>query len=83
MREIPTPEFSSLINIQLQGLMDMPVQYKIDSSDKAWIWESIWACIPVFSFLSLKDLLWIFSAFILEKKLVFLSRNIHLLTATL
>jgi len=84
MLETPIPQFSKPLNIELQGnLMELPVQYQIEESSKGWILESIWACIPVFNYISLKDLLWIFSAFILEKKLVFLSKNIHLLTATM
>mmetsp|Transcript_20831 Transcript_20831/g.18215 ORF Transcript_20831/g.18215 Transcript_20831/m.18215 type:complete len:135 (-) Transcript_20831:391-795(-) len=45
--------------------------------------ESIWACPLVFSAIALKDLIFLFAAILLERKLVFMSKNIHLLTATL
>jgi len=45
--------------------------------------EAIWGSNLVFSYIGLKDLIYLFSALMLEKKLVFLSKNIHQLTATM
>ena len=73
-----------LYDVKLHGnFMESKLSLEIPDSSKAFTMEGSWACITVFGNLSLKDIIWLFTALMLEKKLVFLSKNLYLLTATL
>jgi len=63
--------------------MEAKISLEIQDREAAYSMESDWAYCTVFSYLTLKDLLWLFAALMLEKKLVFLSKNLYLLTSTL
>jgi len=63
--------------------MEAKVSLKIQDKQSAYSMESDWAYLTVFNYITLKDLLWLFTALMLERKLVFLSKNLYLLTATL
>lgn len=63
--------------------MSAKVGYMLVEQAKAYSLEAIWGAATVFSRISMKDLIWFFVALLLERKLIFLSRDIYLLTATL
>ena len=79
------PKFtSSFIDIKIKGTaMEAKSAFTLPPQSKAYTLEAIWGCSLVFTWIALKDLIWIFTALMLERKLVFLSKNVHLLTATL
>lgn len=64
-------------------LIQEKIKYDLQDESKAYYHESLWACPLVFSALPLMDFLWILSAVLHEKHLVFVSNNISLLTATI
>jgi len=63
--------------------MESKVGFILPAQPKAYTLEAIWGSCLVFCCISLKDLIWFFTALMLERKLIFLSKNLHLLTATL
>ena len=76
--------FSSSFEFKLHGnFMETKVPLAIEESRKAASMESSWACLTIFSYISLKDLLWFYALLMLERKLVFLSKDLYLLTGTL
>jgi len=76
--------FSSQCEFKFHGnFMETKVPLEIEEAPKAASMESSWACFSIFSYISLKDLLWFYSLLMLERKLVFLSKNLYLLTGTL
>jgi len=76
--------FASQCEFKLHGnFMETKVPLEIEEAPKASSMESSWACFSIFSYISLKDLLWFYSLLMLERKLVFLSKNLYLLTGTL
>ena len=78
------PTFGSLLNFKLFGsFAETQIEYKLDSEKLAHTYEVGWACTVVFRYITYKDLLWFYTALLLERKLVFLTSNIHLLTAIL
>ena len=54
---------------------------RIEEQSKSFLSEGGWSCPFVFSFFSLKDIL--FTAVILERKIVLLSKELCLVTGTL
>jgi len=79
------PSFnSSFFDIKVKGsVMESKVGFVLPGQAKAYTLEALWGSCLVFCHLTLKDLIWFFTALMLERKLVFLSKNLHLLTATL
>lgn len=77
-------EFTQIISTTLTGTqVEHSVVFQIEEKARAYAFESIWGAHVVFSYISVKDLIYFFSAVMLERKIVILSKNIHLLTATL
>ena len=56
---------------------------RIEEQSKSFLSEGGWSCPFVFSFFSLKDILFLFTAVILERKIVLLSKELCLVTGTL
>jgi len=82
--ETEIPNFGSSLNFKLVGnFAETSLTFSLQESRLAFTLEASWACTMVFRYISYKDLVWFFTAILLERKLVFLSTNIHLLTATL
>ena len=72
------------VNLFLSNLEESEfVMHKVVSKDLAYTLECSWALSIVFNYLSLKDLLFIFTAVITEKKVIILSKDMALLTGTL
>lgn len=77
-------EFSTSLDFKLKGnFIELNTALDIPEKSKAYLMESDWAYPTVFDYFPLKDLLWLFSAMMLERKLVFFSKNLYLLTASL
>jgi len=78
------PGFGSPLNFKLTGsFAETQIGFTLEKAEYAYALEASWAFTIVFRYMTYKDLLWFFTAILLERKLVFLSNNIHLLTATL
>jgi len=78
------PTFGALLNFKLLGsFAETQIEFKLDQQNLAYTFEVSWACTVVFRYITYKDLLWFYTALLLERKLVFLTSNIHLLTAIL
>lgn len=77
-------EFSTSLEFKLKGnFIELNASIEVPEKSKAYLMESDWAYPTVFYYFPLKDLLWLFSAMMLERKLVFFSKNLYLLTSSL
>jgi hypothetical protein len=78
------PGFAKVLPLTLESShSDYHVTLQVEGQTQAYTLESMWACHLVFNIIPMKDLIYFFAAILLERKLVFMSKNIHLLTATL
>jgi len=83
--QCPIPECGKKLEVSLSNYPQYPLasSFLIPPASEAFAVESLWGSYIVFSHFSLKDIRWLVSALLLEKKLVFISRNSTLLSATL
>ena len=59
------------------------VSFQIPSQENAFFLEAKWGASLAFSNVPFEDFLFIFTALLLENKIIFLSKNVTLLTATM
>jgi hypothetical protein len=59
------------------------VSFQIPSQENAFFLEARWGAAIAFSNTPFEDFLFIYTAMLLENRLVFLSKNVTLLTATM
>jgi len=83
--QCPVPECGKKLEVALNNYPQYPLvsSFSIPPINEAFSVESLWGSYIVFSYLSLRDIKWLLSAILLEKKLIFLSKNMTLLSATL
>jgi len=83
--QCPVPECGKKLEVALNNYPQYPLvsSFSIPPINEAFSVESLWGSYIVFSYLSLKDIRWLLSAILLEKKLIFLSKNMTLLSSTL
>jgi len=83
--QCPIPECGKKLEVSLSNYPQYPLasSFLIPPASEAFAVESLWGSYIVFSHFSLKDIKWLVSALLLEKKLVFISKNSTLLSATL
>ena len=53
--------------------MDTKVNYTVLQEPRVYALEGVWGAAYVFSRITLKDMIWLFSALMLERKIIFLS----------
>lgn len=80
-REISVPEFEETIDLEMGRFGEM--KYQLPAAENASAVETEWAAPIVCSYMPLNDLLHLMSLVMLEKRVVFLSSNLALLSATL
>ena len=81
----PTPQCDKKLEISQKDSIYKPINsaFAIPSINEVFSMESLWGSYLVFGYLPLKDIKWIVSAILLEKKVVIFSKNITLLSATM
>lgn len=79
--KIPLPKYGE--NFKISGIFREKINYELPSENLAEYERSKWGVTLTFSNLHLDDLLFIFVSILLEKKIVFFSKDIALLTATM
>lgn len=70
-------------NYQIDGLIREKISYDLPTTDLAEFEEAKWGAALAFSNLPLDDFLFIFFSILLEKKIIFVSKDIALLTGTM
>ena len=81
----PTPQCDKKLEISQKDCAFKPINsaFAIPSINEVFSMESLWGSYMVFGYIPLKDIKWMVSAILLEKKIVIFSKNITLLSATM
>ena len=79
------PKLGKKYEVLIETPLDKPISsaFFLPSAEEAFPVESLWGSYITFSYLTFKDLKFLVSAIMLEKKIVFMSKNTTILTATM
>ena len=82
---MPIPDFgkTQAIELNFEAFITETISLKIEEKKNSYLMEALWCSSFVFSYLSLKDLLFLFAAAILECRLVIMSKMPALSTGVL